>query len=120
MMHKHGEQQNDWKWNSDQPKQHAFSKRHSSLHFMLGEQRARVPLVPCTLSHTAWQPQAAANPLTARVGPGRALCRPACEDSAGAKADFIARQNRRRRQVVRSIVCDCAVKTRKRTCPKVN
>jgi hypothetical protein len=36
MMHKHGEQQNDWKWNSDQPKQHAFSKRHSSLHFMLG------------------------------------------------------------------------------------
>jgi hypothetical protein len=34
-MHKHSEKQNNWKWNSDKPKQDAFSERHDSLHSIL-------------------------------------------------------------------------------------
>jgi hypothetical protein len=77
MMHKHSEQQNDRKWNSDQPKQYAFSKRHGSLHFMLEKQRARVPSVPCRFRR---------KPLTAQhgsAGTARFVGR-----YAAAKADF--------------------------------
>jgi hypothetical protein len=34
VMHEHGEQQNDRKRNSDEPKQDAFSERHDGLHPM--------------------------------------------------------------------------------------
>jgi hypothetical protein len=32
MVHKDSEEKNDWQRDSDQPKQHAFSKRHGNLH----------------------------------------------------------------------------------------
>jgi hypothetical protein len=64
MMHKHSEEQNDRKGNSDQPKQYAFSERHGSLRSMVTEQATHsgsigsVAGFPCRA-----RSQAAANPV---------------------------------------------------------